>query len=355
VLSPLDDLPIHQVPEPVRQVGTSDRNFYDRYYFNCHPCGEELFLITGMGQYPNLGVTDCFALVIHDGVHQVVRASRPLGLDRADTSIGPFRVEVIAGLRTLRVRLDPTETDDGTEASIEFDLTWHGSGPAIQEPRHTDYDAAGRVFLDACRLAQNGRWSGSVRVRDRSWEVTPDRWWGSRDRSWGIRPSGEPEPPGIVAHLPHRGFRWVYAPMQFEDHSLYFICQERADGHRVLEEAVRVRSGDTGQAREWLGRPEHELTWDADHKLVERAALRLGPLEVDVEPLLVAHLGVGTGYGFDPEWRHGMYQGDLVVQERSWDLGTDEGRAAMWGIVDAVARFHADGQVGYGLFEYLFI
>jgi hypothetical protein len=355
VLSPLDDLPIHQVPEPLRQVGTSDRNFYDRYYFNCHPCSDEVFLIAGLGQYPNLGVTDCFALVIHDGVHRVVRASRALGLDRSDTNIGPFHVDVIVGLQTLRVRLDQTDTDDGDQAPIEFDLTWEGAGPAIQEPRHTDYDAAGRVFLDACRLAQNGRWSGQLRVGDRSWAVTPDRWWGTRDRSWGIRPSGEPEPPGIVAHLPHRGFRWLYTPMQFDDHSLYMICQERADGRRVLEEAVRVWPATTGRAIESLGRPDYELTWDADNKLVERATLHLGALEVEAEPLVGAHIGVGTGYGFDAEWRHGMYQGDLVVQQRSWDLKTDEGRAAMWGIFDAVGRFRVDGQVGYGLFEYMFI
>ena len=36
MLSPLDDYPIHQIAEPIRHVGTSDRNFYDRYYFNLH-------------------------------------------------------------------------------------------------------------------------------------------------------------------------------------------------------------------------------------------------------------------------------------------------------------------------------
>jgi hypothetical protein len=34
MLTPLDDYPIHQVAEVMRHVGTSDRNFYDRYYFN---------------------------------------------------------------------------------------------------------------------------------------------------------------------------------------------------------------------------------------------------------------------------------------------------------------------------------
>ena len=74
MLSPLDDYPIHQVAEPIRQVGTSDRNFYDRYYFNCLPTGgdQDLFLIMGMGQYPNLGVADAFAVVVHEGIHRVV-------------------------------------------------------------------------------------------------------------------------------------------------------------------------------------------------------------------------------------------------------------------------------------------
>ena len=34
MLSNLDDFPIHQTSEPMRHVATSDRNFYDRYYFN---------------------------------------------------------------------------------------------------------------------------------------------------------------------------------------------------------------------------------------------------------------------------------------------------------------------------------
>ncbi len=53
-LSPLDDYPIHQAPEVMRHVTTSDRNFYDRYYFNVHPCSDEMMMLIGIGQY-NLG------------------------------------------------------------------------------------------------------------------------------------------------------------------------------------------------------------------------------------------------------------------------------------------------------------
>src|SRR5262245_5746075 len=98
MLSSMDDYPLHQLPEPIRHVGTSDRNFYDRYYFNLHGSSDELFLIVGMGQYPNLGVQDAFACVRRGDRQLVVRASRTLG-DRMDTSVGPFRVEVLEPLR----------------------------------------------------------------------------------------------------------------------------------------------------------------------------------------------------------------------------------------------------------------
>jgi hypothetical protein len=362
MLSPLDDYPIHQVAEPIRRVGTSDRNFYDRYYFNCMPTGAgagggpgDHFLIFGMGQYPNLGVADAFAVVSQGDAHRVVRASRGLGLDRMDTTVGPFSVEVVEGLQKLRFRLDDATTDTGQDTSLAFDLTWDGSEHPIEEPRHRDRDAVGRIFLDACRLAQMGTWTGTLRIGDQETAITPEGWWGSRDRSWGIRPTGEPEPPGITATLPGAGFNWLYAPVKFEDQSVFIICQTRNDGSRVLEEAVRVWRRPDGEGVEHLGRPEYDLTWDADQRFVTRATVGAGKLQMDVEPVLPVHLGVGTGYGFDPEWRHGKFVGEMVVQERQWDLADPEQRASMWGIVDSAARVTLDGQTGHGLFEYLFI
>jgi len=346
VLSPLDDFPIHQVAEPIRNVGTSDRNFYDRYYFNAAPCSGETFVVLGMGQYPNLGTTDAFALVLHEGQHRVIRASRALGLDRMDTSVGPFRIEVVEGLKTLRFIVEPTEHD------IAMDLTWEASAPPIREPRHVDRSGTGRIFLDACRLAQTGRWTGTIEVAGTTLDVTPADWWGTRDRSWGIRPSGESESPGIQADLPFDGFRWMYAPMQFEDRSIYAIMQERNDGSRVLEEAVEMRADGTHRS---LGRLDYDVEWDDEERFVRRAQIRMGSTTVDVEVLTPVHVGVGTGYGFDAEWRHGQWHGGPVVQSRHWDLTTEEGRAPMWGIVDSISRFTVDGEVGYGLFEWMFL
>jgi len=45
MLSKADDFPIHQTPEPIAYSGT-DRNFYDRYFFNGYnPDGSGFFAV----------------------------------------------------------------------------------------------------------------------------------------------------------------------------------------------------------------------------------------------------------------------------------------------------------------------
>src|SRR3546814_12063684 len=102
-----------------------------------------------------------------------------------------------------------------------------------------------------------------------------------------------------------------------EDYAFVLICQERDGGSRVLEEAGRLWPD--GRV-DHLGRPEHDLTWDGAGPgllgCVERGTLRLGDVVLEVEPVRNAHVGVGTGYGFDGDgWRHGAYRGELVVEE----------------------------------------
>jgi len=351
-LSPLDDYPVHQAAQVIRHTATSDRNFYDRYYFNCHPGTDELMLLFGLGQYPNLGVTDAFALARHDDTHRVVRASRELGPDRMDTRVGPFRVEVIEGLKKLRVVLEPNAH------GLEFDLTWQGTIPAHLEPRHF-IRMQERVIFDSVRLAQTGHWTGYVRSGSAEFTITPDRWRGARDRSWGIRPVGEGEPPGIQARNPAQ-FYWMYAPMQFDDFSILTIIQEDREGNRLLQEAVRVWSD--GRPPEQLGYPIYAPQYVPGTREVQVATvtfnpLRSDPIVVTVTPVHPVSLMVGTGYGLEPEWRHGMYQGsDLVVQGACYDLSKPEDRARMWGMVDAVAVFECQENgrtvAGSGLFEY---
>ncbi|MCA9513163.1 MAG: hypothetical protein R3E88_16940 [Myxococcota bacterium] len=351
MLSSWDDYPVHQTSEPVRFVGTSDRNFYDRYYFNLHGSSDELFMVMGLGQYPNLAVQDAFAVVRRGDDHRVVRASRVLG-DRRDTSVGPFRVEVVEPLRRVRFVLE------ANEHGIAADLLWTGSIPAFEEPKQY-IRKHGRVLFDTSRFAQTGCWEGTLVVGDETFAVTPDRWWGTRDRSWGVRPVGEPEHPGVRGPEGQMSGMWNYFPMQFDDHSILYIVQQRNDGVRELEESVRIWS-DPSREPEWLGRPEYDhVQASKGSRMLVGSTVRFpdapgGALEVKCTPLTHCMIAVGTGYGMDADWRHGMYQGELVVQglHRSH---AEIAPLGQFGVVDHVARFEAsNGKTGYGLYEHGF-
>jgi len=352
MLSPSDDYLIHQVAEPLRHVGTSDRNFYDRYYFNMHSCSDEIFVVMGLGQYPNLAVQDAFVLVRQGRKHTVVRGSRVIG-DRMDNSVGPINVEVIEGLKKLRFVVEPNEH------GIEMDVVWEGAIPAFEEPRHY-IRKHGRVLYDTTRLAQTGCWTGTLKIHDKTYDVTPDRWWGCRDHSWGVRPVGEPEPVGVrVGELSMDGM-WNYAPMQFDDFSIIYILNERNSGERLLEEAVRIWN-DPDKEPEWLGRTEADHVITKGTRYVESATIKFpdapgGAFEVKVTPMIECYVGFGTGYGFEADWRHGMYQGELVVQGVEFDTIDDADK--LWGLCDTVGRFEigegAEAKVGYGLWEFGF-
>jgi hypothetical protein len=354
MLTNLDDYPIHQIADVARHVASSDRNFYDRYYFNGFSLDGECMFVLGFGVYPNLGVSDAFILVLHEGQHRVVRASCELeGVDRLNPSVGPFTIDVLEPLSRLRVRCAPNEW------GIEIDAVWTGQCAPVEEPRHYIREH-GRVIFDTVRLAQTGRWTGSLTANGTTFDLTNDTWWGTRDRSWGVRPVGENEPQGIRAKNPFSWY-WIYTPIQFEDHTLLVMMQEQADGSRVLEEAIRVPRGGVQGDIEWLGTPRHALQYIPGSRRSTGGVITIdcadgSEIVITAEPMVTTHIGIGTGYGYDADWRHGMWQGpDTVVQGFHIDTNTPEGDARLFSITDASAKFtYTDERgthVGYGLFE----
>ncbi len=87
-------------PRFVRPVGTSDRNFYDRSYFNGHDRTGEIFFISGFGAYPNLGVKDAYFTIRIGDRSFTVRASDALDDDRLEQEVGFYRQEVVDPLKT---------------------------------------------------------------------------------------------------------------------------------------------------------------------------------------------------------------------------------------------------------------
>jgi hypothetical protein len=350
---PLDEYPVHQVPLSMRHVATSDRNAYDRCYLNAHDRSGDVFVVTGLGVYPNLGVIDAYATVARGDRQVTVRMSGALGEDRMDQRVGPYRVEVLEPLRKLRV------VCDADDHGVGFDLTWTGSFPVVEEPAHV-MRQSDNIILDALRFAQVGTWEGVLRVEGDELAVTPDRWLGTRDRSWGIRPVGEAEPPGRAASEPDPdfGFWWTYVPLRFEEFAVVIIAQEDGSGTRTLNEAVRVFPATAGRPPEQLVWPEFEIQYRPGTRHPERAVLHCRPrggkdLDIEVDTLGFVALNCGPGYGGDPDWNHGAWRGPDWIEKVVVDLADPAvaGRIP-FGVVDHVARASCDGAEGYGMFEH---
>ena len=81
-----DDFPLHQSAEPIAFAGT-DRNFYDRYFFNGYAPDGSIFFAAAMGFYPQLGIVDATFCVLIDGSSIIFV---PAGGRRASGSTWPL-------------------------------------------------------------------------------------------------------------------------------------------------------------------------------------------------------------------------------------------------------------------------
>src|SRR5579862_7687268 len=100
MLNKLDDFPIHQTPEPIAHPATSDRNVYDRTWFNGYAHDGSYYFGIGMAVYPHRGIMDCaFSTVQPDGRQHCFYGSRRAPIERTDMQVGPFRMEVIEPMR----------------------------------------------------------------------------------------------------------------------------------------------------------------------------------------------------------------------------------------------------------------
>ena len=179
MLTKLDDTLLHQAPTTFDHAVTSDHRFYDRYWFQAIEPGGATSLVAGMGLYKNTNVLDGFCTVVHDGTQYCLRVSRALRPAVDVTSVGGLSVDVVEGLRQLRIAIEPGRHP------IACDLVWTGTYDVIEEPpmwRRLD----GRVQTEGVRMYQLGRADGWIEIEGVRRSV--DDWYGSRDHSWGVRP-----------------------------------------------------------------------------------------------------------------------------------------------------------------------
>ena len=85
MLMPTDDYPLDQTADPITFART-DRNFYDRCFFNGYHTAEYIFFATALGVYPQLNVMDESICLSIDGTQYNLRTSKEMNIKCRITS-----------------------------------------------------------------------------------------------------------------------------------------------------------------------------------------------------------------------------------------------------------------------------
>jgi hypothetical protein len=312
MLSKADDFPIHQTPEPIAYSGT-DRNFYDRYFFNGYNPDGSGFFAVAFGVYPHLNVADAHVSVIRDGVEHCVHASRILHMERFELEVGPIRIEVLEPLKRLKVTLAPT---DGLAAEFVFE----GRAFPIEEPRFIRRNGP-RTFMDYTRLTQNGRYTGWIEIDGKREALAPGCV-GTRDRSWGVRPIGAPDTQPTPSSGPP-GFFWQWTPMNFADKSIFFHFTADSSGIPWNTRAVVAPDGASAAEMIEVEHADMAVTLEPGTRHARGAKLTVPmlnapSLEIEFKPIST-FLMRGIGYTH-PKWGHGRFHGEKEIEREDISL-----------------------------------
>ena len=347
-----DDYPIHQTSLPVAYSGT-DRNFYDRYFFNGYSPDGKLFFAAALGVYPNINIMDASFCVIIDGVQHNIHASRVLHMERMDISVGPITITIVEPLQKLQVSVQDNDYD------IRAELLFQGRIKPIEEPRFI-FRQGPRTHMDYTRLTQNGTWSGWIEVKGSRVEISDHQFWGTRDRSWGVRPIGIQDPQPVVPEKPVQ-FYWLWAPLNFDDCVTFYAENANADGSAWVRGAsyLELENGEQQDASS----EKALLSYKSGTRHAKSATLTMnfekkGDVQIVLEPQFNFYMQ-GLGY-LNFEWGHGHYKGESAIGYDSFTLeDVNEADLSFWHI-QAFCKARMTGpkigeKEGVGILEQLII
>ena len=310
VLTRADDYPIHQTSEPIAYAGT-DRNFYDRYFFNGYSAteGDKAFFAAAFGVYPHLNIADAAFVVVRGGVEIALHASRWLKMERMDLTVGPIAIEVLEPLQKLRL------TVDAPDQKIKADLTFTARAEPIEEPRFIRRNGP-RTFMDYTRLTQNGHYTGWIEIDGVRESI--DGFVGTRDRSWGVRPVGARDSQDLAPPVAPQFF-WLWSPTNFQTGGFFFHSNDDETGAPWNRRAVWQPDG---HAARHIDDATVEVKWKSGTRHAASAIVSIGAGEhqrvITYTPLYEFFM-LGLGYGH-PKWGHGNNQGELAVEREDIKL-----------------------------------
>ncbi len=319
MISWADDYSIHQTTTYVRVPSTSDRNFYDRFWYNGYQTDGEVMFGCAFGRYPNRFVVDAHFTVVLDGVQHSLHASGPAPLDPTDTTVGPIRLDIAQPMRAHRFRAD------GASHGVACDLTFQARTGSIDEGR--DHSGPhGQTVIDSTRFMQYGTWQGWIEVDGRRVEIRSDRCQGLRDKSWGVRPIAEQSAAAIGAG----SVFWMNVVLQLEDD--FSVARTAQDAHgrpRTLAGYYAPLYAASGEVPIGEQQLRHMTTWEFELDFLDDSRRITGgryrfcwpdgsETQIDGRPLGTFWYA-GLGYEH-PRWHHGLDHGGLVVEREDWSV-----------------------------------
>lgn len=359
MLSKFDDYPIHQTSEPVAVPVTTDRNAYDRYWFNGYTDDGEFYFGVGAALYPNLGIMDCGFSIVRDGEQHAFHASRRAPREPSEIAVGPFRIEILEPLMALRVVLEPNET------GISADLLWIPRTSSFAEGHQRLRRRRGT--MEATRFNQFGHWQGEIRYAGRTLAIDPARVFGTKDRSWGVRPVGDPDPGGAPpGPRDVGGVFFLWAPLQWKNRCTHAGIFESNEGVRwhwdgmtvpVYTDPAKIPLVDDPGLQP-LASVDHQLTYQSGTRRAKSAVITKVELdgtvnEIELEPLLCFRMK-GIGYQH-PVWGHGKWKGELALGGESWKTADLDENAFENQHIQQVVRARNGKDVGTGVLEQICI
>ena len=349
MLTPADDFPLHQTPEPMAYAG-SDRNFYDRFFFNGYSADGTIFFAAALGVYPQLNIMDASFALSYEGRQYNLRTSKEMLGDRLALTIGPLSVEIVKPMRETRITL--ADNENGLSGS----LTATARHDAIEEPRFTRRQGT-RMMMDLTRATQNIEWTGTLDLRGK--KINLDGCRGTRDRSWGIRQVGMAEPQAPVPPAPQQ-FYWLWTPSNFDNAA--FFCHSNDDGAGAGWNRKAVFDDFANGSRLEVTQIAFAPAYQTGTRRVSELVLEGGGIKARLTP--TGHIFYMQGLGYlHPEWNHGMHHGALRVGFDEIDLAAAEAdlksgkmeNLHIQSLSDIVLAVNGTEHRGQGVIEQLFI
>jgi hypothetical protein len=321
-LTRMDEWPRHQTGGTFDVVATASPHWSDGYYFTMGDDAGDVAFFQGFRLYPNTDVLDAFTCVSTDGRQHNMRWSRRLRPRIDDLVCGAQAVEIVEGLRTLRITAEPNAH------GISYDLTFRGLTPPYNEAYLHDW-SGGMLAVERSNFDQCCAVEGWLAVRGREWEVTPERWTGVRDHSWGMGRTGGPIAPGVApARSTAQPFgirQWVVA--RFPRRVVFWQFHHSAEGKYTKVETRVLYPYDDDRAPWSYTSIAHELSFvGTERRLASgRVSLRRpdgGEERFGIETISHPVYLQGGGYwaGWDDGLGRGVYRGEAIDEGETWDV-----------------------------------